>query len=374
MKEVVLQGSFHEMGVQYGKACAKEIKSFAKMAYVMASLSKKPGSQPFNPNMWYILPTLITHKKEKRKWQNLALGHVKYIKQFYPGAIESMQGIADGVGLPYIDILSLNIATENIISCSILGAAGSSTASNEPFIAMNADEEPMVQKFEVFMDFKPNHGYNYKVTGLAGSLLFNHGMNEKGLALASTLLFVKPPEKRETRPPMLVLMKVLNECATVSEAKEYFESVPNHSVGSVFYIADSDKFMRVECYAKGREYKIIENGLIANTNIATSDEVKPVDAIPYLKQSFNAKFRSKRMNQLLKKYNGHIDQNIMHKITSDHGEEGTDNFHKSICQHSKFLRYNFKTLVSFIAQPRKNCFWIYEGNPCEGRVKKYQFD
>ncbi|MDH5657456.1 MAG: C45 family autoproteolytic acyltransferase/hydrolase, partial [Spirochaetia bacterium] len=289
MKEIELTGSYHEMGVQYGRACAKEIKTFAKMAYVMASLSKKPGSQPFNPNLWYILPTLLTHKKEKTKWQNLALEYEKLIKKFHPDAVECMHGIAEGAGLPYIDILSLNIATENILTCSIFGAAGTSTKTKEPLIAMNADEEPMTQKFEVFIDFKPDHGYKFKVTSLAGSLLFNHGMNEKGLALASTLLFIKPPEKNEIRTPMLVLMNILNKCATVAEAKKYFESVPNHSVGSVFYIADSEKFMRIECFSEGRNYEVIENGSLGNTNIATSKMIQPFDAIPFLKQPFNAK-------------------------------------------------------------------------------------
>lgn len=373
MKEIILKGSFYEMGVQYGKACTKEIKSFAKMAYVMASLSKKPGSQPFNPNMWHIIPTFFTYKKEKSKWQKLALEHERFVKKYHPDAIDCMQGIAEGTGLPYIDILSLNISTENILTCSIFGACGTSTKTNEPFIAMNADEEPMTQKYEVFLDFQPDQGFKYKVTALAGTLLYNHGMNEKGLALASTLLFLRSPKKKESRVPMMVLMEVLNTCSTVEEVKEFFESVPNHSVGSVFYVADSEKFMRVECCVEGRKYEIIENGIKGNTNLATTDVVTPFDAIPFLKQTFNAKSRAKRMNELLEKYDGKIDQKIMHAIASDHGEKGTDTFGKSICQHPKFLSYNFKTLVSFGAQPKEKCFWIYEGNPCKNKMKRYQF-
>lgn len=72
MKAIELNGSFYEMGKQYGVACKKEIKTFAKMAYLMASLSKKPGSQPFNPTIWYMIPTLLTYKGEKSKWQSLA--------------------------------------------------------------------------------------------------------------------------------------------------------------------------------------------------------------------------------------------------------------------------------------------------------------
>ena len=120
----------------------------------MASLSKKPGSQPFNPNLWQLLPTLLTYKKELQKWQNLALGYEKFIEAYHPDAIDFMKGIAEGSDTPYIDILALNIATENIITCSVWGATGTSTLTGETYIGMNADEETATQKFELFLDLR----------------------------------------------------------------------------------------------------------------------------------------------------------------------------------------------------------------------------
>jgi len=374
MKEINLKGSFYEMGVQYGKECKKEIKTFAKMAYIMASLAKKPGSQLFNPNMWYFIPTYLTYRKEKNKWQTLAKEYEKEIIKYHPDAIEFMKGISEGTDIPYIDILTLNIATENIITCSIWGASGRSTKNNEPLIGMNADEEPMTQKFEVFLNFKPDKGYNYKVTALTGWVGYNHGMNEKGLAIASTLLWTKPEKEKKVRPPMVVLTKALNSCSTVEEVKVFFESVPNHELGTVFYIADTEKFMRVECTPEKRVYEIVKNGSLGNTNLVTSSELQKYDGAYILRKPLNAKIRSKRMEELLDKYESKIDKDIMHLIASDHGEKGTDTFNKSICQHPKGLRYNFKTLVSFIAQPKEKCFWIFEGNPCKNKVKKYGFN
>ncbi len=48
MEEITLRGTSYDMGVQYGAACKKEIKTFANMAYLIASLAKKPGPQPLN--------------------------------------------------------------------------------------------------------------------------------------------------------------------------------------------------------------------------------------------------------------------------------------------------------------------------------------
>ncbi|MFC1904364.1 C45 family autoproteolytic acyltransferase/hydrolase [Chloroflexota bacterium] len=374
MKEIILKGSFYEMGKQFGEASKKNIKTFAKMAYLMASLAKKPGSQPFNPNLWYFIPTYFTYKKEKTKWQALAKEYEKEIIEYHPDAIEFMKGIAEGTDIPYIDVLSLNISTENIITCSLWGASGKSTINDEPIIAMNADEETATQKYETFLDINPDKGYRYKVTAFSGWVGYNHGMNEKGLAVASSLLWTKPTEEKRIRPPMLVLMKVLNTYSSVEQVKEYFESVPNHALGTVFYIADSEKFMRVECTPEKRVYEIVENGSLGTTNLLMSEELQQYDGSPLLKQTLNAKNRGKRMTELLDKYEGEINKDKMHLIASDHGEKGTDTYMKGICQHPKGLRYNFKTLVSFIAQPKEKCFWIYEGNPCENKVKKYTFN
>jgi predicted choloylglycine hydrolase len=374
MKKITIQGSFYEMGQQYGKQCKKEIRSFTKMSYIMASLSKKPGSQPFNPNMWRFVPTLFTYKKEKSKWQEIAKEYEKEIMKYHPDAIDFIKGIAKGAELPYIDVLALNVSTENIITCSAWGAAGSSTLNNEPLLGMNADEETMASKFYHFLSINPNKGYRYKVTALSGWAGFNHGMNEKGLSWAGTLLWTKPETRKTLRPPMMVLMKVLNTCSTVEEVKTYFESVPNHELGSVYYIADTKKIMHVECSCEKRVYTIIENGSRGNTNLVTSPELQHLNIGHLLKQNLHAYTRSIRMKKLLSQFDGKIDVDIMHLIASDHGEKIDGTHNKSICQHPEGLKYNYKTLINFIAQPREKCFWIYEGNPCKNNVKKYDFN
>lgn len=373
MKKITLTGSFSEMGRQYGTACRKEIRTFAKMAYIMASLSKKPGSQPFNPNMWRFVPTLLTYKKEKSRWQDLAKHYEKDILKYHPDAVDFMKGIAKGAELTYPDVLALNVATENMVTCSAWGAAGSSTTNNEPLLGMNADEETTAGKYYHFLNFQPDKGYRYKVTALSGWAGFNHGMNEKGLSWVGTLLWTKPEVPKTLRPPMMVLMKVLNTCSTVDEVKAYFESVPNHELGSVFYIADTEKIMHVECTHDKKVYRMIENGSQGNTNLVTSPELRHLDIGHSLKQNLNADTRSDRMNQLLSRYDGKIDVEVMHAIASDHGDRKDGTYHKSICQHPKGLKYNYKTLVNFIAQPRKKRFWIYEGCPCKNKVTAHDF-
>lgn len=372
-KELTLKGSFYEMGIEYGKVFKKEINSLSNLFYMGMTLSKKPGSLLFKPNKRYLLSTLLSYKKDKIKWQYSSREHQPFIDKYSPDSGEFMKGIAEGAGLHYIDILHLNVAMENMFTCSAWGASGTSTKTGEPFIGMNSDDEPALQKYCVVLDIQPDQGFRFRALTVAGWVFWGHAMNEKGLACALKVVFQIPQVRKQAGVPAVVLGMVLNTCSTVEEVKAFFKSVPNVATGFLFYFADSKKFMRVECCPEGRDYEIVENGIRGTTNMAQSDLVKPYNLFPVgVDQSFNAVPRQIRMNYLLKKYDGQIDRDIMHAVASDHGDKASDTHHRSICQHRKFLRYNFKTLSSFIAQPREKCFWIYEGNPCENKVKKYQ--
>lgn len=80
-----------------------------------------------------------------------------------------------------------------------------------------------------------------------------------------------------------------------------------------------------------------------------------------------AEYHYKRMKHLLNSYDGNMNMDTMYHIASDHGgEDETKN--KSICQHGKI-----KTVVTFIGNPKGKYFHIYEGNPCEGKLKVIQF-
>ena len=88
LDEITLNGNFFEMGEQLGNARAKHIRSFCRMSYFMASLSKKPGSQPFNPNLLYVLPALMTYRRDKRVWREWASQYEQVILVYHPEAID----------------------------------------------------------------------------------------------------------------------------------------------------------------------------------------------------------------------------------------------------------------------------------------------
>ena len=365
MKKIELKGSYYECGLQYGEACKKEIKLFKKLIYFMVSIAHKPGSSAFSPNFLYLLSTLIGLKKEKARYKAKLSHFEKKFEMYFPEMIDVFKGIAEGSGVPYEDILFLNIATDYLLTCSIWGANGSATADGKPLIGMNADEEKASKKFEVMLEMETP---DMTITGttLAGSMLLNHGMNSQGLAYASTLYFLDIDEVLEENVSLIILQKPLYMFSTVQESLTYFEKTPNSNVGLVVAVADADDLIRVEYSHRTKSIEKIDNGSFGNTNIPSNEEIRKLDLMQNLpdKKNLNANHRNVRMKHLLSTYDGKIDMAVMYKIASDHGEGTTKD--KSMCQHGKFM-----TLASFIANPSKREFFIFDGPPCSSN--KYSF-
>lgn len=369
MKELNLRGNFFDMGRQYGAGCAKEIKLFIKTIYFMVSISKKPGSTAFSPNMKYLLHTIFTLRSEKKRFKESLKSFEKNINKYFPESLDMIRGIAEGAKCNYEDVLFLNIAVDVMLNCSCWGASGSSTKNTGALIGMNADEEKMVQKYEVMLHLNPDNCYAVKGTAMMGSVCLNHGMNETGFSMASLLLFLKSDGRNTLNIPLYVMYKALYQCSTLEEAINFFNTLPNIDIGAVFYVAEENSFLKVECSSSDRVYDLVMDGVRGTTNIPSVDCIKVKDVFEGYedKKNMNARHRQKRMDYILNKIDGNIDVESMISIASDHGGDD-ETKGKSICQHGKI-----KTVVSFIADPKEKKMYIFEGNPCEKNVKVYSF-
>lgn len=370
MKELTLSGSFYDMGKQYGAACSKEIKLFIKAIYFMVSISKKPGSTAFSPNMKYLLHTIYTLRNDKKRFRESLKSFEENIDKYFPESLDMIRGIAVGANCDYEDVLFLNIAVDVMLNCSCWGASGNSTKTGKALIGMNADEEKMTQKYEVMLHLNPDGCYAVKGTAMMGSVCLNHGMNETGLALASHLFFLKSDGRNTQNIPLYIMYKALYQCCSVDETITFFNTLPNIDIGAVFYVADGKTFLKAECSSTDRVYDLVTDGVRGTTNIPDVACIKAKDVFESYTDSknMNARKRHKRMQYLLEKNDGNIDLKVMTCIASDHGGDD-ETKGKSICQHGKI-----KTVVSYIADPSEKKMYIFEGNPCEKHVKVYQFD
>lgn len=372
MKEIVLTGDFTEIGRQYGKECRPSIKIFTKMVQVMRALSERPGADFFTPNYRNLPLVLPKFLSNRRRYRAEARQYREILSAHYPESLDMLAGMAEGAGVAFDDLLFLNAAAEASLHCTAIAATGSESATGTPILAMNADEAKGVERFEVVLDIRPETGHRYQVCAMKGVLYSNFGMNEGGLAMASPFLFVETEEDAISRVPMLIYFSILNRCTTVAEAIEAIRLLPRTDVGLVIYLADGERFVRVEQSAMDREIEIIEDGVRWNANIPNTETMAPFGMLDTMSEvnSLFARNRIQRLEHLAERFRGTFDAEAMHTILSDHGV-ATDGTHmRSMCMHPKHAGGK-QTCASMIADPARRTMRIYTKNPCANDLVEY---
>ncbi len=344
------------------------------MIQIMAALSERSGADLFNPKYRYLPIVLLFFFKNRRRYRAEAREFIDNMKAYYPEGLEMLEGVAEGARVNFDDLLFINVAAETSFRCTAIAAAGSETIAGEPILAMNADEHKGTEKYEIMLDLQPDTGYRYRVSSMAGVLYFNFGMNEKGLAFTSEFLWLKIDPAVRNRMPMLLYFSILNRCATVDEAKELLESLPNCGVGTAVYIGDSEKFLRMETSIMDREIEVVKHGVRWNVNAPRSKTMTPYSKIDEMGEpaTYYSINRAKRLEDLYRKYSEKFDTDAMYAIIGDHGDPNDETHMRSMCMHPKHTN-GAQTMASIIAMPRQKIFRIYETNPCLNKVKVHRF-
>lgn len=373
MKEITLQGTFFEMGQQYGNHFKSEIKKMVFEIRLMAIASEGEGRDFFRPKIRHMMTGLFKIKKYKNKYREVATEFEKNIEMYYPEILDLIKGISDSTKTNYKDLIFCNCLLEYSQKCSAFGAVGSATKEGKPLIAMNADESKAIQKYYVTINVKPKDGYHFTAVYITGMVFPVFGMNEHGLSLAYKGLFLDNESLSHIRMPILLKSSVIHTCKTVKEAKELFDKIPASGMGSAIYIADSNQLLAHEESALVKKTFIYDNGTHHTANFPQSEELQKYVKIDKLDDIvfFFAKNRHRRIGNMLKKYYGKLDENKFYEIISDHGAVEDDSLNKSICVHPENSK-GIKTCASIILSPRDKRMEVFEGNPCEKKSKSYQ--
>jgi hypothetical protein len=373
MKEIVLSGSFEEIGYQYGQACRRQVKLFSTMTQVMAALAERPGATFFNPRYRYLPLVLGKYFGNRRRYRTDGRSYVDTLSTHYPESLEMLGGMAAGARVDLDDVLFLNAGAESALHCTALAAAGDETAAAAPVMAMNADEVRGTDRFEVVLDFRPDTGYRYTVCALAGVLYYNFGMNEHGLTLMSTFLFTRNDPAALAKIPMLLYFSVLNRCATVAEATVLLESLPPSDVGTVVYVGDDARFLRMEQSAMGREIEVVEDGLRWSANFPQTVTLAPYSLLDELDEptTLFAGNRMRRLEQFAETYRGKFDADAMYTVLCDHGDRADGTYMRSMCMHPKQAAGK-QTCASMVALPAERRMLIYAANPCRKEYREYR--
>ena len=206
-KEVTLTGTPYERGMQYGTACKEEI-----------ALSMRSYEALFQ-------------RRRNMSWQQarvLSRQYLPSIRELDESYIDEMQGIADGAGVSFEDILVINSRTELLYcelpveaeapqECTAFSLIAPATADDTVIAGQNWDYALLQRKAVVIVRI-PGEGDRptllfFPEAGMIGG----KGCNNAGLSLTLNALRSK---EYGIGLPVHIRMRRILECTTLNKAYE----------------------------------------------------------------------------------------------------------------------------------------------------------
>lgn len=334
--------------------------------YEQGKQQGKQAAELIAKNIVRFKKSLVPYKVAQTDYPQWIRRNFAFLEKEEPGVAAEIVGIADGSGLPFEDILLINIPLYFILrwlpqECSSFLARGPATLDGKTYLVKNRDMGGDRVEHVVLHRHYADGRKTVEVNG-AGIVTYpGNGLNEHGLAVSTSGVWSKQMtfdmSKVDHAHTLLNSRHILEKCATVDEAVRYLQDVPRMS-GMNFVIADKQKALAVEV----TEHDVFtipdDNGIIVRTNHYLTPE------LAYLNQSSEAYPSSYKRHEraigFLKQKHDQIRFQDMLEIASDH-ENGPIN---TICRHA-VEEGGAVTIYSSIMVLEDSQVWSSLTNPCE---------
>lgn len=341
---VATQGTPFEMGLQHGRQARKQIQDcFHRFCPPQGRTEERRGR-------------VATIEKT--------------VAQRMPGALEEMRGIAEGAGLPYKDILLLNLSIElwreeifvPANDCALIGMAG-----EEPLVAKTMDMVLGDDDYVICHRARPSSGYDFLHVTYAGTIWTDGGVNTAGLAQSNSSLESNRNEWSNF-PVFIMARYLLQACGTVSQALEVAERYDAINSGSNMLLGDrSGDFAVIEkSVAQGVRRLEADPGTpgqVGEVIFATNHSVT-AQMEPFLGGSETLLANSRERFENLTRLAGDVERDVegMLSLLRDHASRG------GICQHGQG---GLHTIGAFVASPEEARLWVARAYPCQSEFRSY---
>ncbi|KAK0124800.1 hypothetical protein ONS96_008681 [Cadophora gregata f. sp. sojae] len=274
MLQILCTGTPHSIGLQHGKAASLEIsRSIAFYASLFQKISKLDWSA-------------VTQ---------LALKYQPYLSANWPQYNSEMEGVAQGAGVKYKDILALNVRTEIAFGafsdgCTALswkGDGGSVLAQNWDW---NNEQLPNM----ICLKIQKEDGLNIQMITEAG-IIGKIGLNSKGVGC--TLNALKAKGVSFTSLPCHLALRTVMESSSRQDAISRLEAAGVASACHIL-VADATGGTGLECTSDDIvRLEMNADGIVTHTNhMIVKHKGSVVEAPDWL---VDTRFRLERIGELL---------------------------------------------------------------------------
>jgi len=336
----MLQGTPRRCGRDYGESQAERIQAFLQA---------------------HVPPNGRRLRFAARCWSSL--------EEWRRPIAEFVRGLAKGAGLtlPETTLLLLHEEIGHSKLCTAFGATGPGTRNGKPIIGQNWDWGSSLYPWPCLIRLRTSampRTFTYAYPGLWSAA----GMNEFGLSLVWTTSGCFPKVAPKVGIPTYALIAGLLTCENCEEALALLER--STIAGSFnFLLADAKgEVWVIEGFSGRIELERCEDVVSrANHYECRRSCLETGQKLPRTSRKMNSKARARRMEELLRKHLGKIDDSIAERMLCDHGVGPGLN----ICQHAEGKRRGL-TLDSFYVLPTRKEFRIARGLPCRHEYRRYR--
>lgn len=313
----------------------------------------------------------VIPKATKLTWEEAlreARKFLPYGEEAFPQFVEETRGIAEGAGVAFPEIWTLNCyeglseVQKRVWGCTSLAIRSDHTANGHVLLAHNEDWNSVDQGGVYLIQAEPDDGPAF-IGMTYGPHLVNIGLNAEGIGVAIDSVY--PTDGRVGVPRVLFSRAVLSAC-TIGQAIR--ACVPKLRAGGYNYLlADSHgELYNVETSASTHNILYGEAGWLAHTNHYLSPRMQALEEPGTYASSH---VRLNRVRRLLKETLGQVTIEGLQTILRDHV-----NYPDSICGHQDPKdppHERDMTIVSLVMDLTEQVLWAAPGPPCEGEYVGY---
>lgn len=309
------------------------------------------------------------------------------IAAVFPAYIEEMRGLADGAGLDFADVLTMNARTEVMWAatarraeamraaqareCSAFALLPGRTAERHTVIGQTWDW--LVHCFDtvVVLEVEQDDAPNY-VTVVEAGLLAKTSMNSSGLAVATNAL-VTSADCGAPGLPYHVVLRALADCHSLTDAVNVVQCHRRSS--SANYLLAHRDGLAIDLETAPGDYSQVYphlpvGGGLVHTNhfLASLRDVRDVSI--YAMADSLVRFQRIRAAILEAGEPATIDS--LHGALCDHAD-----YPNSVCCHPdprQAAGERWSTITSVIMDLDARTMWLSDGNPCEYPPRPLTFD
>lgn len=350
--QIRIEGNSFERGFQYGKQTKDliqiSISNYSEMFEVFSGLS----------------------------WSAARAMSEKYIypvEKYSPELLEEMKGIAEGSGLLFEDIFTLNCRSEIVLDntvdgCTAFGISKNIASDGKTHICQNWDWIRRQKDALIVIEIVKSDSFPSILMIAEAGIISGKGMNSAGLGTCFNALSTG---KGQPGVPIHILLRKILDSSTLGDAVEAIATADRASSGNFLIGTAEGEIINIESAPEDFGVLYAERGYLAHTNHFLCQNLicKLFDhGKVILPDTFH---RLGRINSLLGVNNNSLNFDKCTDFLSDH-----INHPDSICRHEDSKDPEGKQLASVYSVIMDLCehaLWITDTNPCESSFSKYSF-